>query len=348
MRVLSFTEVDTLLTCQAQHDFQYGDQLAGSSLRVKQTPVIFSAGRAWGAAVAAWHSNPSGDEAGRMAAEALVASLDADAEEQREQGTYEQEVHQELAERLMAILVHYVSTAERVQMDEALERELFVPIPSRGGVKPSSLYRFVGYLDATETMGDGRVWINEFKLRNNLTPATQIVRSRQIRWYAWAFWKVTGVMPAGVWVNERLHQAPKLPRMVQGRKKSDPEFVPSHAKDQLCTADAYEAVCREYGVEPSPEALATMRARKWQQRVPVMFRQGELEAAGRELVSAAQQIAQFDAGNIVPLRNVKKSTCDYCRFKEICEEPMETETVEMLFNRRPPKRELNNPKEQTA
>ena len=34
------------------------------------------------------------------------------------------------------------------------------------------------------------------------------------------------------------------------RKKSDPEMVPSHAKDQLCTDEAYIELCRQYEVEP--------------------------------------------------------------------------------------------------
>ena len=44
------------LTCQHRWDFQYGFQLAGSSLKAKDTPLQPREGRAWGAMVAAHHT----------------------------------------------------------------------------------------------------------------------------------------------------------------------------------------------------------------------------------------------------------------------------------------------------
>lgn len=334
VRLLSFTEIDTLLTCQAQHDFQYGDQLAGSSLRAKSTPPLLSAGRAWGAAVAAWHSHPGVDGSGEAATQALKASLEADAAEQCEAGVYDPDEHRKQSINLMAILLHYTATVERVQMEPVTERRLLVPIPSRTGRRDSSRYRLIAFLDATESTDDGP-WIDEFKLRNRLTPADMIVRSRQIRWYAWAYWQETGVRPVGVWVNERLHQAPKPARVLASGK-------PSHAKDQLATAESYEALCLEHEVDPVPTTVEHLRARKWQQRVPVMFRDRELEAAGQELVSAARLVAQMDSGALTPLRNVKRSTCDWCGYKEICESPRDDALVDALFDRRPAKRDLSD------
>jgi len=331
-RILSFTEISTALSCQARWDFKYGGHLAGSALREKTVTPLLSGGRAWGAAVATWHANVDKLTSGELAIEAMDASLEADAEKMREHGVFDEEEHARLRTELLGMLVHYVETAEPVLMDEVLEQELLVPIPSRTGVRSSSRYKLQCFLDATETV-DGAVWINEFKLRTSLTPVSVIVNSRQIRWYAWAYQQQFGVPVAGVWVNERLREVPKPARVLKSGK-------PSHAKDQMTTVASYEAVCREAGEEPKQEVLEALRSRKWQQRVPVMFRESELEEAGRELVAAAKLISQLDSGDLMPLRNVHRGNCVSCPFRDVCPSP-DGELVEALFERRPPKRELH-------
>lgn len=318
--------MSTALDCQARWDFRYGDQLAGSSLKEKSLAPLLSGGRAWGAAVAAWHTTENGDEAGARALAALDESLQEDADRQREFGVFEQAAYDELRTELLQILLHHVEDVERVQMDPVVERELLVPIPSRTGEGDSSKYRLLCYLDATS---DGP-WIEEFKLRGSLTNAALIAASRQIRWYGWAFWKATGVKPTGVWVNERLRDAPKPARILKSGK-------PSHAKDQMTTPERYLAACADAGEEPHDDVVEHLKRRDWHQRVPVLFRDSELEEVERELVSAAKLIRDLDRGELYPLRNAKRQNCSWCPYRDICPAP-DNDLVEALFERRPAKR----------
>lgn len=321
------------LDCQAKHAFAYTGHLTdGDALIPKTTAPRLSAGRAWGAAVAAWHSTDLSQllSPEQQAFAALDGALHDDATEQLRNGTYDEAAHEALHEELLAVFMHYTQTTERWSLDPVLERKLLVALPSRSSERKSSRYKLIAYLDGTK--GD---WLVEFKYRSTLTPATIVVLSRQIRWYAWAYWQATGRKPVGVEVHERLAEAPKAPRLVQGRKKSEGK-VPSHAKDQTCTVEAYEALCADYGVSPRAETVEALRARRWQQTVPVLFRDGELEEAGRELVSAAQQIHLLDSGRVMPLRNAKRH-CNWCQFREICPTP-DPELVDALHRRVPAKR----------
>jgi CRISPR/Cas system-associated exonuclease Cas4 (RecB family) len=106
----------------------------------------------------------------------------------------------------------------------------------------------------------------------------------------------------------------------------------------MCTQEAYEAACEEFGVDPSPDAVEYLGNRMWQQRVPIVFRDGELEETGRNLITAAKLIGLLDTGELEPLRNAKPSTCNGCPFRDVCDDPNE-EVVDLLFERRPPKRD---------
>ncbi len=328
-RVISYSEITAALDCEGKWDFRYGDQLAGSSLKEKQIAPLLSGGRAWGAAIAAWHTH-LGNRAGKLAINAMDASLQEDADKQREHGVFDQHQHDELRTQLLQILLHHINSVDPIPMDAVTERELLVPIPSRSGKRSSSRYKLLCYLDATETVDDGSCWIDEFKLRKSLTDARLIANSRQTRWYAWALWRETGRKVRGAWVNERLNVAPKQPRILKSGK-------PSHAKDQMCSVEAYEAVCREHQVETVEETVQALRARRWHQRVPILFRDGELEEVGKELVSAAQLLGQLDRGERYPLRNVKRANCNWCAYREICPSP-DNDLVEALFERVPAKR----------
>lgn len=342
-RVLSFSEVSMALDCQAKWDFAYGGHLAGTALRAKSVAPLLSAGRAWGAAVATFHANLKHPDPGVSALRALDASLDEDAERQREFGVHDQERHDEIRVHLLKMLLHYMDTAaetgEDLPCDRSLERELLVPLPSRTGQRKSNRYKLLSYLDGTRTV-NGRTWLREYKLRTNLTPVWLIQNYRQIRWYSWGYWQETGDKPAGVEVVERWNQAPKKPRIVKAKRKGEgiDGMVPSHAKDQLCTAADYAAVCEEYGVEPSQETLEELGSRKWQQTVPILFRESELDEVGEELVSAGVQIHALDTGEILPLRNAKAQNCNGCQFREICPSP-DNELVDALFERVPAKRD---------
>lgn len=323
-RTISFSEVSMALDCQARHDFAYVGHLAGTALKPKRTAPLLSEGKAWGAGVAALHTS------GHNPVAAIAASLEEDAERQREFGVHDADAHDAMQTRLKAMLSHYAATAELFPLDPILERELLVPVPARSGNRASTRYRLLAYLDGTRTE-DGRTWLVEFKLRRSLSSVEQIALSRQIRWYAWAFWKASGIKPAGVETIERWNEVPKEVRILKNGK-------PSHAKDQLTTELRYLDACDALDVEPEEETVAALRARKWQTRTPVIFRDNELEEAGREITSAAKLIGQLDRGELMPLRNAKRFNCSHCQFREICGAP-DNDLVDALFERIPAKRD---------
>jgi hypothetical protein len=334
IRTVSFSEISTALRCQARHAFSYTGHLTrGDALKPLVSPPILRDGRAWGATVAELHR--TGTRAAAL--KALNESLREDAAEQQKVGVYDEQLHREARDRLTAILNHYADTAEVFRIARS-EVELNVPLPARSGdpASRSSRYRLQAFLDGVHVDSAERVWIVEYKLRGSLTSAEQIALSRQLRYYAWAFHRLTGVAPAGALTVERLNQQPKPPRLVKARGKSD-RLVPSHAKDQLTTAEAYIATCGEYSVDPHPETVESLRQRRWQQTVPVLFRQGELDETARELAAAAHLIGGLDSGRDYPLRHVTPMNCPGCQFKEICPSP-DPALVDAMFYRVPPKR----------
>jgi hypothetical protein len=330
-RLLSWTEIDTAMTCWARWDFAYGGRLAGATLKPKELAPILSEGRAWGAAVAAWHQHAGEVIAPWYAHEALRKSLDFDELEMRAAGFPTALEHRvEMEARLGAMLDHYCETAEPLHGLERLEGEIVVKLPSRGGRRASSLYGFQCFLDGF-TNEDGERWLVEFKLRNRLTEPVLLERQRQPRWYAWAEAKAGKKQPLGVIVDERLNDVPKPPRVLQSGKVS-------HAKDQMATPEAYAQACHAAGELPKLEVVQALRQRQWQQRFPLMFRAGELEQAGQELVSAARLIRDLDNGVLAPIRNAKRVNCSYCKFAQICTEPGDEILVDSLFQRTEPKR----------
>jgi hypothetical protein len=330
-RLLSWTEIDTAMTCWARWDFAYGGRLAGSTLKPKELAPILSEGRAWGAAVAAYHQHGNEVTAPWYAHEALRQSLDEDEAEMRAAGVPTALEHRiEMENRLGAMLDHYAETVEPLYGLERIEGEITVKLPSRGGQRASSLYGFLCYLDGF-TNENGERWLVEFKLRNRLTEPALLERQRQPRWYAWAESKAGKKQPLGVIVDERLNDLPKPPRVLQSGKVS-------HAKDQMTTPEAYAQACHVAGELPKLDVVQALRQRQWQQRFPLMFRPGELAEAGQELVSAARLIRDLDSGVLTPIRNAKRVNCSYCKFAGICTEPGDTLVVDSLFRRTEPKR----------
>lgn len=337
-RTLSYSEITKALTCQAAWDFAYGGQLTGGdTLKRRQLAAILSDGRAWGAAVAAYHAHSPELFPAMHATRAMNASFANDVAEQATRGfRVEPSVEVDSANRMIPILEHYMSIATPLWNLSRLEDEINVPILSRAGGRASSLYRFMCRIDGYVIDENGNQWIVEFKLRNQLQDAAQIVLGRQPRWYAWAHQQATGAPVVGVIVEERLNEAPKPPRLVQGKRKGQGK-IPSHAKDQLCRVEDYIALCQEYDEEPLETTLDVLRARKWQQRVPIPFRPSELAEAGEELVSAAQTIRDLDGGRF-PIRNAKPSNCRSCEFMPICANPRDEFFVDVAFERTIPKR----------
>jgi hypothetical protein len=350
IRVLSYSEIEKALTCQAQWDFRYGDRLAGSSLKPKAIAPGLSNGRAWGAAVAAYHANV-GDLALEQHApiEALEESLKGDIQRMLDFGLYVFGDYAERANKIEEVFEHYRATTEPLPV-EALEREILVPLPSRTGVRPSSRYRLQAFVDAVHVDDSGHEWLVEYKFRGKLHPLELLERSRQIRWYAWAAREALDLNPRGVIVDQRLNEPPKPALIVNARRKGegiDGKTV-SHKKDQLTTAGLYEEACWTFGAEPEPDTLAALEGRTWQTRHTIMFRRGELEEAGEELVSAARDIHELDAGIKYPIRNAKTTNCNYCDFRRICADPMHSLEVDATFERKPAKRDRHEQTEEVV
>ena len=350
-RCLSYSEITAALTCEARWDFSYGDQLAGSSLRSRAIASGLSDGRAWGAAVAAWHAYQSRDDLwscydpqlARIAAHsALHASYRQDIAEQEQAGLWiDPELEVQRIEFLDELLEHYAETSDRLPNLTQLEGRFEVPLRSRSGRQQSTKYHFEGFVDGyTELDDDGGEWIVEFKLRRQLTPRKHLNLGRQQLWYAWARQQVTDRPVVGVIVDERLKEIPHPPRLViASQTKDETTYRPSHSIDELTTEDLYVEACTEYGVEPSAAKLTALRARRWQQRVQILFRPGQLAEAGKELTSAGQIIAGLDRGDRWPVRNAAKHICNGCRYNEICPNPEDALYVDAIFERVLPKRD---------
>jgi hypothetical protein len=323
-RLISHSEASTLLDCQYRHAFAYTGQLTdGEALKSKTTAPILREGRAWGAAAAAFHSHDP-DVALEHAKAAMEIRLSLDAADQQAMGTYDAAEHTELAERLLAILDDYAAHTEQLQITR-LEDKLEVAIPSRTGKRPSNRYWFEGYVDGVHTDSDGRDWIVEFKLRKRLSDFEMIAKARQTRWYAWAWRQITGRPVAGVIVDERLNAVPSPLKLNQ-------DDTPSRV--QSCRPDVYAA---------SPlaafDVLAKLEAKDWEKRHPLLLTERELDEAGLQLASVGFLVQQFDSGQLYPVRNPSPMRCPGCPFKEICVDAGDTELVDALYERRPPKRE---------
>lgn len=340
-RVLSFTEIDAALACWARWDFAYGGRLAGTTLKPKGTAPILSEGRAWGAAVAAWHQNAGKLTALWEAHQALTESLNADMIQMEEAG-FRPDVDEmlDMEIKLGAMLDHYAAHAVPIVGLERLEEEIVVPIPSRSGTgRGSTRYRFLAKIDGF-TDASGQRWVVEFKLRTRLTDPELLERQRQPLWYAWAKTRQGGPPIMGVIVDERLNEVPKLPKIVNARRKGEgiDGKVPSHKKDQVTTSEEYRELCHEFGELPRPDVVEALDRRIWQQRFPLVYRPSEMDTAGHELVSAAKLIRDLDSGELAPIRNAKRANCGYCKFSAICANPTDDLYVETLFNRSTPKR----------
>lgn len=321
-RLISHSEASILLDCQAKHDFSYVGQLAGSSLKPRTKHLRLREGKAWGRAMAAYHS---GIHAVSPYQE-IIASLAEDAGEM----LIEPDDLEETRVKLFALLDSYSADSESLQVDET-ELELDVQIPARSGKRASTLYRFSGFIDAVKRDKTGD-WLVEFKLRGQLSSLEQVAFMRQIRWYAWGYQAQTGREVAGVIVDERLNQEPKPARILASG-------LPSHATNQITTPGLYAAACREVGLAPNEETLEALSARRWQERHTVFLTRAEIEEAGKQLTSVANLAGQFDSGLLFPVRNPSQFRCPGCAYRDICNTPTDADLVDALFDRVPAKKD---------
>jgi hypothetical protein len=293
--------------------------MAGSSLVPRVTAPVLREGRAWGAAVAAWHATGSLTDA----TDALNAALDEDAARMRAAGAPDDGERDLIASKLDGVLQHYVSVTTRLQLDS----------PEHGfDVQVRTGWRLHGRFDGLHIDADGRVWIVEFKLRRRLTDLGMLALDRQGRRYAWAWREATGEQLAGVIFDETLNQVPQPPRVLASG-------ATSHDVRQHTTADWYVASCADTGTTPSVRTVDALRARRWHQRHRVTFTAGELEDTGRELVSLTRLIGDLESGRITPFRAPSTRTCPGCPFRDVCNDPRDTGVVDALFTREPAKRD---------
>lgn len=340
------------MQCAARHDFRYGDQLAGSSLKPRALPPLMSMGRAWGAGIAAWHASvptqiplvlPDGPTPEMIAESVLIDALARDA---AENGTFDLERWEMARDTLLVLLEHYRATVDPMPI-ESLEQEFDVPLRARSGQRASTRYRLTAFVDALDRSRGRKPWIVEFKLRTRLQPVWLVTMSRQVRFYAWAFREHTGEEPAGVIVDERLNQAPVPAKLVRARRKGEgvDGLVPSHTASQLTTPELYLDACRRFDVAPDPETVGGLRQRVWHQRVPIQLRSSEIDETGRELTSAAKLIGLFDRHELFPMRNATQANCSWCDFRDVCASP-DSALVDAMFDRTVPKRDRDKGEQQ--
>ncbi len=308
-----------MLDCEYRHAFGYTGHLTdGSTLVPLHVAPVLREGRAWGRAVASWHSTGNVN----FALGQLAAAISEDAAEQREAGCYDPKEAEAMHDALSRILVHYVSRVPSLGI-AWLEQEVVVPIPSRGGRRRSTKYRLQAFFDGM-LEDDHGIWLVEFKLRKRLSDLALVARSRQIHWYCWAWWQHTGTMPVGVIHDETLNAAP-------GPVKVNKDGGLS--KVQSCTVEAY----REAGGD-DPEVEARLAAKQWGRTDRIFLTEKELVTAGRQLVSAAQRVRDLDSGALFPIRNPSPARCPSCQFRDVCDDPDNGELIDVLFNRSTPKR----------
>ncbi len=79
IRPISHSESSTALDCQSKHAFAYTGRLTGGyALKPKSVAPQLREGRAWGAAVAAWHSTDGDVDRAMVALEATLSLNAAD------------------------------------------------------------------------------------------------------------------------------------------------------------------------------------------------------------------------------------------------------------------------------
>ena len=329
-RSISYSEIAASQTCQARWDFGYGGRLAGDALKPLLAAPILREGRAWGAAVAAWHAGS--EQLAFAPYVALHRSIQEDVDAIREAGLpLDPDEPIEMQKRLEALFEHYTSVVPKLPNLTRLEDEVDVPLLSRTSGHSSSRYRFQAFLDGLTTDENGRRWIREYKLRGRLTPVHLLQIAPQHRWYGWSWTRLTGEPIVGVQVDEWLNVTPHEPRVLANGKVSQ-------EKSQVITPELYIAACERTGTEVKPEVVEALGARVWGQVVSLLFRPSELEEAGRELVSAAKLIRDLDSGELWPIRNVSQAHCNGCAFRSICPAPGDRLLVDSQFERRVPKR----------
>lgn len=327
-RSISQSEVADLMQCPARWSFAHG-HLAGHPIRPMHTALRLREGRAWGAAVQAWHTRVEGeanlDPIVRAHAALVDSLMDDQAFMERNGQAVDEEEFNTTAEKLEAALIQYVATSQRLNL---VGSEVQLEMAHEDG------WTYRCHLDGVHMDEDGYLWVVEFKLRDpgNFTPLEVVQLWRQVRWYALAldgYGDNAGAdIVRGVIVDERLNGAPKPVRLNKDRHVS---------AVQSCMLEEYLAACDgdpRYGslvTEPNEKTVAQLTAKVWQQRHAVLFTASEMHEALLELESAADLIGLYDGGRLRPIRNPSPRNCGYCPFNAICPDPSDERLRDSLY-----------------
>lgn len=320
VRIFSYSQATSALECPVAFDLGYVGQLTdGHALRKRTPHSRLTAGRVWGAAIQTWHA--SGGSLS-LALAAGAEELTANENEIHERGgLVSAEDNAEVWGSVEQALRFYATQHTTIPLVEK-EAKLFVTA-TRG-------YRLEAYVDGVWKDDAGRTWLYESKFRSTLTDYDQITRSRQLWWYAWAWRKQHGEAPVGAVMEEVLNETPNPVRF---NKDGKPSAV------QSCTPIEYVDACARFGVEPNERTLEALRAKRWAQRVEVLFTPRGIGLAGRQVRAAANLIGMYDRGVLAPIHNPSNQRCKGCSFKDVCLDPSDAGVVDALFERVPPARE---------
>lgn len=329
VRLISQTEAGKALDCQASWDFAYGRTLAGSSLKPKTVKPFMDDGSVWGRMLAAWHDVSATHGRFVAASDEMYRGLGDMRKERRKVGLPpdEADAHDRLL-RLHAILEHHHANPGELRPFARIadvERRLIVPVPRPG---PAG-WALELYIDLVAVDEYGTPGIVENKLRGSVTRSGDLVVSRQVVWYAWAWREVYGTTPVVI-VDERVNGAPSA---TVKRNKDE-----SLAVVQSCALSVYIDACRLDGVEPLEKTVAALNKKVWAKRHTIHLGEDELDDAGREVASAALLIVDLEAGRW-PIRNKERSRCGGCFYRPICRDTGDVELVDALFVRKPAKRD---------
>jgi hypothetical protein len=329
-RFLSVSETSTLLDCSWRHALAYtGALTGGQALSPRDTPMLLREGRAWGRAMAALHSGWDRTTHLVDAEQAIHDSIREDAAERERWGLLDPEAELAAVALVVGCLHHYYATTELLPLYGA-ETELRCNLPA--GQRHSNRYVLEAYLDGLHDDEHG-TWLAEFKWRRTRLPEfTLAARSRQLRWYAWAWREHLGTDICGAILDERLGILPEPVKLnLDGRP----------SRIQSCTPEAYQAAGgRDH------EVIERLKAKAWQARRRITFRKHELDQAGVELRSVARLVHQYDTGLLAPVRHPHERNCNGCRYRAICDDPWDTDLVDALYERVPAK--ANRTPEETA
>lgn len=173
------------------------------------------------------------------------------------------------------------------------------------------------------------LWVIDHKSASSAPPEKGLEHDDQATGYCYVVWRWLGLIPRGCVWNTLIKAAAKEPRMVKGKKKSDPDLVLSTAKDQQTLPSMYREALKANGLMSgnqvtSPahaDCLAALLARGWDS----FFRRYEPSRNESEIASFEYRLyheymdmldVKADVDMIYP--NPSTRWCPGCSVRNIC------------------------------